>query len=171
MADENTFSQEQVNGLVGTARTEGRAAAQKELLKALGFESVEVGQEFVKTSKVAQKTFDTQLGALQVERDGAVVKYKTISLEQTAAEVGAELGLTPAKTKQVVKLLDIPAATFDPANHTLKASFETFLAVPENKHFVATEQEAATGSSRKPGTKAPTGEPDKFDKLTALLKF
>ena len=170
MADENTFSQEQVNGLVGTARTEGRTAAQKELLKALGFETVEAGQEFVKVSRSAQKDFDTKLGAMTVERDGAVVKYKTISLEQKAAEVGAELGLSPAKAKQVTRLLEIPAATFDPETNTLKADFEKFLAEPDNKHFVTAEPEVKPGSNRKPGQQK-TGEPDKFDQLLGQLRF
>ena len=172
MADEQHFTQEQVNGLVGKARDDGRAAATKELLKALGFESIEVGQEFVKTSKAAQKDFETKLSGLTTEKDGAVLKFKVLSLDQKASEIGAELGLTPAKAKQVVKLLDITAATFDPENNTLKASFETFLGADENKHFVTTEEAAKPGGSRKPnsGTKPKEGEPDKFDQLLGLIK-
>lgn len=180
-----SFTQDQVNGLVGKARTEGRDAAQKELLKTLGFDSADDLQGFVKTVRDKQKGEMTEIERLQAEnaalgkqvagltgeRDGAVLKFKGVALEQAAEQIGSELGVTGPKAKQITKLLGVQAADFDPASNDLKAKFEAFLADADNAHFKAEPEAVRTTSSRKPGAAGANNEPDKLDKLAGSLKW
>jgi len=182
------LTQDQVNGLVGKARSEGREAAQKDFLKSLGFESLEEAQGFIKSGRDKQKGEMSEIERLKAdntaqvkliagltgERDDAALKFKGVSLERAAELVGSELGVSASKARQITKLLGVQAADFDPDKNDLKTRFETFLADAENAHFkteVAENGGARETSSRKPGATKTNAEPDKFDRLTALLKW
>src|SRR5262245_50612985 len=104
------FTQDEVNGLVGTARVEGRTNRDKEFLRDLGVESIDAAKASIKLS-TEQGTQITQLnGQLETARtETATVtgKYQTLSLERAAEAVGAEFKLTPVKSKQVLVLLGL----------------------------------------------------------------
>lgn len=184
--NEAQYTQEQLNGLVGKARIEAREAVTKEFLKSLGFESLEDAQGFIKAgrdkakgemSEIERLKAEVAASAKQIadltgERDGAVLSFKGVALERAAEAVGSELGVTAPKTKQILTLLGLQAADFDPEKTDLKKQFETFLGDAENAHFKTTDNGGARQtSSRKPGSAKANEEPDKLDKLSGLLKW
>lgn len=178
---DKTLTQEQANALIGKARAEGREGATKEFLKSLGFDNLDTAQAFFKEAKTLKAqsmsesekltaenlALSTKVTTLTEERAQADLKFRTLSLEQTAVEVGSKLSVAPTKAKQILKLLDVKVESFDPAANTLDEQFKAFLAIPENKHFTGAVELPET-SGRKPGTGAPSSGAPK-DKLAQLL--
>ncbi len=80
------LSQEDVNRLVGNARSEGRSAAAKDLLKQLGFESVDDLSAVVKAAKEAEDQRKSEAEKLQAKLAEAEAKAAKVQADAEARE-------------------------------------------------------------------------------------
>lgn len=167
------FTQEELNDTVGRVRAEGRDAGVKDFLKVVSFKDTTEAEQFISNARTEGERLRTEnatlTGNLQTvtsERDTLAVETKKIALRDAATEVGREMDVSPKKALQIVALLGINAADFDPAKSTLKESFTTFLGEDDNKHFVGGAVTPETPGRKGPAAKS-DGKPSKTDILRA----
>ncbi len=159
------FTQEEVDGLTGTARSDGRSTAEKHFLKDIGVESLDLAKKAIENATTLGTKVTELTTTLETERNTNKTvssQFKALSLERAAETVGGKFKLTLVKAQQVLRLLSgVKAEEFDsskPEHLTdLEAKFKTFLEAPENKHFVEGTGTPET-AGRKPGQNAPEKE-------------
>lgn len=96
------FTQEQLNKLVGEARTKGRDSGLAEALKALGFESTDDAQAYIAKAREKEKAELGELEKMQAEL--------TAAQEKTAqAETAAKLAIEAANDRLRKSALQVEA--------------------------------------------------------------
>lgn len=120
---EKTFTQDEVNELVMQASMEAVTSATNGL----------------------QAKLDEQQ---RINADYAL-KLSTITLERQAEVVGDQFGMPRSRSAQILKLLPIDPATFNPED--LAGEFSRFLGDPANRYFMPSPANATPeGGSRRP---------------------
>ena len=112
------LSQEQVNRLVGEARTEGRSSGERSLLESLGVESVEALKATVTAAKEAEAARLTETERLTRERDEAkrlaeqaqARAEETMRLSRLETELLAS-GVKPERIPAALRLVDLSTVT------------------------------------------------------------
>ncbi len=109
-----TFTQEELDAVAGKARTEGRTAAEKELLKSLGIDSVEAAQAALKAHRDAEEASKTELQRAQDEAARLTAEVEAVKAQATTAVALSRLegalrdaGVNPARIPAALRLVEL----------------------------------------------------------------
>ncbi len=117
---EGKFSQEDLDKIAGQARSDGRTAAEKELLKALGVEDLDAAKKILADQRAAEELGKSELqkaqdeaAKLRVEADEAKREAREhLALARIEGSL-RDAGINPGRIPQALRLVDLSQVTVE----------------------------------------------------------
>lgn len=108
------FTQEDLDRIAGSARTEGRTVAERELLKSLGVSDLDAAKSLLKAAKDAEDAQKTELEKAQAEVERLKTEAESarteahVSRATSALEIALrDAGINPERAEAAKRLVDL----------------------------------------------------------------